>query len=186
MLNEQTKMNRIFTAVFPKFEQQRELLNMQSIVASRLHNARLLPRSNLHMTMLFIGEVNEEALAKLTEKMQSQKSNIQKFTLEFNELRIGVEEARQSKTVALVAQKTSEIANLHGYLSGIVTSVGIKLQQESFTPHISLGKLKQPGQAKLIQAVDFKLRVQEFNLVLSNLTMQGPFYSKLLRVELAD
>jgi 2'-5' RNA ligase len=178
-------MYRLFLAIFPKFEQQRELLGYKEKLDNRQERIRFNNRENIHMTLVFIGEVGGSELERLKENISS--DSISKFTVHFNRLQIGAAENKQARVITIAGENNPQLAALRAQVTSQIKQSNVTSfkEESSFVPHITLARLKNSMPVQKIQDADFTLQVDEFYLVLSNLTQMGPFYSKIKRYQLA-
>ena len=180
-------MKRIFVAIPVNFELLGLTRSFVSLNDSMLHEGplkkfRWTREENLHITLLFVGEVEEKLIAELTEKVKIVSSGKQPFELKFDTFSFAAN--RKSPRMIWASFKPShEFATLHHQLiEGIGSIKKVEAGRENPIPHITLARftpvknhglfLKQPSQKK-------NLTVRSFELWQSNFGKEGVSYESL-------
>lgn len=147
---------------------------------SRAPEIRWTREENLHITVYFIGWVDESALTDVKEKMRGALEGAEPFTLTFDRIlfappgktkRMVWALFRDSKSYEKLAESVAQA--LGEYADGTM----LKL-----IPHVTLARFKVPGIAKGNELREPKLTVNEFavsrvELMESKLSPSGPTYS---------
>lgn len=180
-------MIRLFTAIdVPQFPKIVEFMNA---IKNTGADVKLVEPHNIHITLVFIGEIPENKLSLVKEAVSSISFNSFKIRLRgtgaFPNLSrprvvwIGIEEGLQ------------ELRSIRGTLLKELLGRGIRPDDEKeFSPHLTIGRVKGPSNIlNLInsinefQNVDFgEITVQKIILFKSTLTPKGPIYDPLLEV----
>ena len=162
-----------------------------SRVQSGLSVGRAVAAENLHLTLAFLDDQPEAALAELD-------TELARITGPVAELRItGLDVPGGGKArlmFAVVAQDLSLVV-LRNQVRAAVRAVGISLPRERFRPHVTLARFrprKAPGEMERLHGFmaasgGFSLpgfSVSEFLLYRSTLTPDGPRYEALARYPL--
>ena len=184
-------MIRLFTAVeTPQFPKVIELMDA---VKRSGADVKLVESHNVHITLVFIGEIQENKLDLVKEAMAKLSFNSFKVKLKgtgaFPNLSrprvvwVGIEEGLQ------------ELRAIRGTLLKELLGRGIRPDDEKeFSPHLTIGRVKGPSNLlNLInvineyQNVDFgEFVVNKVILFKSTLTPKGPIYDPLLEVKAND
>ena len=118
-------------------------------------------KANLHITLAFLGFINEEIIPEICEKIQKicEKENI--FDIEFNQIEL-FPSADNPKLVALTGKPNEELKNL---VNSIEKELNISnTPKKSFRPHITLGR----GRKYKWEALENKPSIKEkFPLILT-------------------
>jgi len=161
-------MARLFFALWPDNKTQSSLYH----VARQFKNEkiRLLKKSNLHITLEFLGEISEDDKQKLIEK--SNHIQIEAFEIELTNvgwwkkpgvLWIGPQHIPQA------------LINLVGSIKQIVEQQGLETDKRSYQPHVTVArKVKQAQLTK--QSFEILWQVYSFVLVESKSTDMGVVY----------
>ena len=161
-------MARLFFALWPDNKTQSSLYH----VARQFKNekVRLVKKSNLHITLEFLGQVSEYDQRQLIEK--SNHIQVEPFELELTSigwwkkpgvLWIGPQHIPQSLT------------NLVESIKQIVEQQGLETDKRSYKPHITIArKVKQDQLPE--QSIDIRWQVNSFALIESKSTDMGGVY----------
>jgi RNA 2',3'-cyclic 3'-phosphodiesterase len=138
---------------------------------------------NLHVTLKFIGEIPETKLASIRTALAQVRSD-RPVTLDFRGLGFfpdgkhprvfwaGIEASPNLKTLAADLERATE-------------TLGIKREQKSFSPHLTLARFEPPRLPEELRAAiqeqdgrDFgSLRTNQFHLIESKLKLSGAEYT---------
>jgi 2'-5' RNA ligase len=161
-------MARLFFALWPDNKTQSSFYH----VARQFKNEkiRLVKKSNLHITLEFLGQVSEYDQRQLIEK--SNHIQVEPFELELTSigwwkkpgvLWIGPQHIPQSLT------------NLVESIKQIVEQQGLETDKRSYKPHIAIArKVKQDQLPE--QSIDIRWQVNSFALIESKSTDTGVVY----------
>lgn len=171
---------RIFISIDIPKEIKDYLFNLQKTFPRNLAKIKFVAKKNLHLTLKFFPNINEEQLKIIKEKLQQLKFKPIKATLgklgTFNKGSFGI--------VLWIDLDSKEIYNLQD-------DIDILLQPEfkrenRFHTHLTLGRIKHVKNKEpfldflktvKIQSLNFK--IEKINLIQSNLTKDGPKYKIL-------
>jgi 2'-5' RNA ligase len=145
---------------------------------------------NLHVTLLFLGEVDERDVPPVCAAVAAACTGHEPFTL-------GVEKVgcfpnpRRPRTIwAGVGEGAAELTALHDALEPPLLELGCYRREErQFTPHVTLGRVKNDQHtdklaAGLAKYADWRagdVAVREVLVLSSELTPKGPVYTVLSR-----
>uniref|UniRef100_A0A7J3ZIU9 RNA 2',3'-cyclic phosphodiesterase n=1 Tax=Fervidicoccus fontis TaxID=683846 RepID=A0A7J3ZIU9_9CREN len=145
---------------------------------------------NLHLTLAFIGEVEDDDVERIREALKKIEHNVFNIHLKglgafptVNRPRvvwIGVEEGRES------------LHELHSKVAKALSTARVNLRDSRFEPHLTITRIKgSKNLSNLVRVLtsyeDYDvgwLTVSEFKLKQSILTPKGPIYKTLLSVPL--
>jgi 2'-5' RNA ligase len=170
---------RLFFAIWPDSlaqEQMGELargLDLQSICRGRKTRAE-----NIHLTLVFIGEVDPIELETLLEAgHQIEELDIKAFDLVFD----GIRYWKHNRIVyATVSALPPELMQLVNSLQFAVSSAGYQVEKRPYVPHVTLMKRAScAALPELSQPVIW--RVREWMLVKSEQASGGSVYSPVHR-----
>jgi len=177
-----TQLIRCFIAVDVKDE---NVINKIIKVQQSLPNSslKLVERENMHFTLRFLGEIEPSLVEVIRSALKP--IRFEKFVLHLKGVGafpnshkprviwIGVEEGREN------------LMNLYSLVNATLKSMRIKLEDEEFTPHLTIARVKYPNK-ELPRVLD-ELRDKEFgNITVSAfqfkqsiLTPKGPIYKDI-------
>lgn len=172
---------RLFVAIELPEEVKHQLAGLRRDMAG----VRWVAPEQLHLTMLFLGDLTEETTQQLSAAFSS--IRIEPFELEID--RTGCfPDTRAPRVLWVGVMPRPELAILAERLRAATQSCGIVLEKRSFTPHITLARVKQPGAGAascfLNQIIGNKfpvIHVRQFVLFHSCLTQQGAIHKPISR-----
>lgn len=165
-------MLRLFVGI----ELPPELKLSLSLLASGVPGAKWVDPGNYHLTLRFIGEIDEgvaedvdAALAQIrAARFDVALASVNHFGL--RQLWVGVE-------------RNDALQHLHGKIESALTRLGLPPDERRYTPHVTLARLKGTSEQRLqlylaahalYRAPPF--RVERFSLIASYLTKSGAIY----------
>lgn len=139
--------------------------------------ARWVPPEQLHLTLAFLGEVEEETAGKLGERL----SLIHTPPFQLNFSGTGCFPNRHRPRVLWAGlEPHPRLMHLAAGVHGAVLACGIPQEERPFSPHITLARLKFPAAREVDAFLDMSQKpelppfpVREITLFQSRLTPQG-------------
>jgi len=167
---------RLFIAIELPDDAKRELGRLWTDIPG----ARRVPTEQIHLTLAFLGEVDEAVLERLTGELA--RIHLPEFRLCFSGT--GCFPGRHRPRVAWVGlEPQPRLTHLAAGVYEAVLACGIHQEERPFSPHITLARLRQSPpracDAFLDQHPKQKLPpfpVREFTLFQSRLTPQGALH----------
>jgi len=168
-------MLRLFVGIsFPP-----ELKLRLSLLETRLPGARWADAGNLHLTLRFIGEVDEGMAADVDEALARLKAR--RFTLLL--AGTGVFGHGKPHTLWVGAEREPALGHLRDKIEQALIRAGLPPEPRRFSPHVTLARLRNPAmpdlQAFLAGNANFRappLPVEQFSLIASFPTKAGSVY----------
>jgi 2'-5' RNA ligase len=149
----------------------------------------------IHLTLKFLGNIAQDRVPLIIEAIAPGAQGISPFQLQIGGL--GAFPNLQRPQVIWVAIKgeVEKLAMLQTGIEQALVPLGFAPESRSFTPHLTLGRLRQrvsPGERRsigeLMMATEFEsgpaMEVKEISLMRSKLTPSGAIYSRLASIEL--
>jgi RNA 2',3'-cyclic 3'-phosphodiesterase len=180
---------RLFIALELSEEQRRELTEFQARFKNHFSGVRWIKPEGMHLTLKFIGEANQAGVESISDVVSNVVQSEQPFNLVYSGC--GVFPAPGNARILWVglsqgAEITSKIAET---LDSSLSFLGFKKERQQFKPHLTIGRIRQPLESKLIyeflnSGEDFNTspgRVSSLTLFESNLTSHGAVYSVVCR-----
>ncbi|MEK7448801.1 MAG: RNA 2',3'-cyclic phosphodiesterase [Planctomycetota bacterium] len=177
-------MPRLFIAVKLDAAIQEQLAKIQTELQRFDLGVRWVLPENIHLTLRFLGAVDEKTIPDLLEilKAVSRKHKSGRMGLKT----IGAFPTDQHPRVIWIGveEKTGELRQIYLELENALSGVGFEKDDHSFSPHITLGRVKSP---KNIESLKQYLRDQKnitigsqpaagITLFRSDLKPSGPVY----------
>jgi len=128
---------RVFYAVTFDSENKEKLKTIGNLVKLNSEKGRFTSYINYHITIEFIGEVDDE---KRLEKLKNILENIKipPIKLKFNKL--GSFNRGYKKIVWIGLQENKELTKVHNDLKNLLNENSFKTEERSFTPHLTIGR----------------------------------------------
>lgn len=177
---------RLFVAI-PLSEELKDAITAQKR-AIKLTQARFVDPDKCHVTLLFLGDVQEENIPKIHEILKRETALIQPFVLHFHNVSFGPKPKRP-RLLWMEAEKNDSFILLGKKLHTALIEFIEKEEEREPHAHITVARLPHfhlQGDEKL-PSFDFKpLPVEKCLLIESALTYKGPLYTILYEYRLCE
>ncbi|MEM2175107.1 MAG: RNA 2',3'-cyclic phosphodiesterase [Candidatus Micrarchaeia archaeon] len=174
---------RCFIAIDIPEDLKEKINEFQSDLEKMFKNKiKFVEKENLHITLKFLGEINEKELEKLKRILES---------IKFSPFKVRLKEIG-----FFPDEKFIRVIWIGGFSDGkleeISKIINEKLKKENFyfderfSPHLTIGRVKEKIDiTKINREIDFgEFTVKEIKLKKSTLTQEGPIYEDLVIKEL--
>ena len=160
---------------------------IQHKLKSSTADVRWVRPEGIHLTLKFLGNIEEERISEISDLVTQCASDISSFPLTVRTLGAFPNE-KNPKVIWVSADDDScSLSKLHQALENRLSHIGFKVEKRAFSPHLTLGRLKSPkGKRELITTLaDHKqsecgtFEAQEVCLFKSELKPSGALYTKL-------
>jgi len=149
---------------------------------------RWVKRENMHLTVLFLGNINEETIPAMAEDISDICERFSPFIVRMK----GVgcfPNIRNPKVIWVgIDGEIERMARFYESLVMNLSKYGIKQENRTYRPHLTLGRIKGNSNirdrmvgmiSKGREITDKEFILQELVLFKSDLRPQGPIYTKL-------
>jgi 2'-5' RNA ligase len=168
-------MLRLFVGIeFPP-----ELKLHLSMLETSIPGARWVDPGNFHLTLRFIGEVDEGVAADIDEALVRVKAR--RFTLQL--AGTGVFGGGKPRALWVGVERHPDLVGLRDRIEQALIRIGIEPEQRKFAPHVTLARLREPALDELgkFLAANAQFRaaplpVDGFSLIASFPTKAGSIY----------
>ena len=127
------------------------ILTMQGQLDPQIPAVRWIPPENLHLTLHFFGDVDEETLERIRVSVLSVKHCQQPFTVEVKGL--GAFPSRQRPRILwLGLEPKDQLIQLHKSCQDQLRRAGVITELRSYFPHVTIGRLRQSKPALTVFA----------------------------------
>ncbi|MFN4133485.1 MAG: RNA 2',3'-cyclic phosphodiesterase [Candidatus Hadarchaeales archaeon] len=184
-------MVRAFIAIKISEEVRQKLVQIQEPLAKAGAQLKLVEPENLHLTLKFLGEVQQEKIEAIVERIREAVVGVQSFDIHV--ARVGVlPNVNYVRVVwAGVADGSDQVVELQRRIDAQLAPLGFP-PERNFHPHVTIARVKflreKARFAEFLKAaagMDFgTTKVYSVSLEQSILTQKGPIYSTLSEVEL--
>jgi len=183
---------RVFIAIELSSSVKEEMARIQERLKGTRDKIKWVDPSLIHLTLKFLGEINEGELEKVVEATKRVASKFSPFNLEVKGT--GAFPSSLSPRVIWIGVNEGEnvVEDLAREIEQKLNKEGFATEKKKWTPHLTLGRVKllQDGGklAKIIQgekdAQVGRVRVETLSVVKSRLTPKGPIYTTLKYIPL--
>lgn len=148
---------------------------------------RWTANNNLHITLRFLGNVNQQQLETMNNSLAEQFETIRPFSLNFKEPRL-FPHFRKPKVVAILIPHNDSLSQLAEIVEQSAINVGLEAQTRQFKAHLTLGRCNKsfPKRIKIEpMPTTPDLLVNSISLYQSILSESGPTYIELKTIRLS-
>lgn len=168
-------MIRLFTAV----EIPESVRLRLSLLQGGVPGARWIPKENLHLTLRFIGEVDERTANDIDEVLTVLEAPAFELTLKG----VGEFGGRDARAVWAAVAPNPALTRLVAKIESALQRMGLEAETRKFTPHVTLARLKDAPLNKVSEFLGANgafdsgsFPVRAFTLFSSHQTAKGSLY----------
>lgn len=162
-------MTRTFIALEMNGDLQRHLNGVIRQVAQVLPNIRWVNPTGIHLTLAFLGELDDEQLSAA--EQASEKVAQQSRSFSYSLAHIGVFGSQHSPRVIWMGidEPTGALTTVHRALQRELIARGFEVDSRPFSPHLTLARVKSPLKAEEQQQLQRLLSKEQANKFTSKL-----------------
>lgn len=172
---------RCFIAVtFPE-EVVKEITRIQEVLSKVKFTGKMTELENLHLTLKFLGEVSEEKVSKVKEKLKE----ISFTEFEAYLSHAGVFSFNGNPRIVWIKVNGKGIFELQSEIDNKMSELNFE-KEERFMSHLTIARIKYTKDRKDFKnytenlgVKSIKFKIQGFKLLKSELKSTGPVYSEL-------
>jgi len=157
-----------------------------------LPGLRRVPPENLHVTVKFLGDVEDPALEQVIEALDGAVAGAAAFDLAVEAVTY-LPDRRRPRVLAAALSRPEAVVHLHGRIEDALAETGFRREARAYNPHVTLGRFGRrrrprsaaalpPPQTFEVAPVGFS--VDQVLLMQSELKRSGPRYLSLARFDL--
>ena len=153
---------------------------MISALEKSVTGARWVPARNLHLTMAFLGRVQDERIAPLSTAIGQAVQDHVDFIVRLGELG-AFPYARRARVIwAGLDDPTGGLAGLADSIADSLEPLGFPRETRAFQPHVTLARIRSPKPIELtVTSTPLAFRVERISLFESHLRRPAPVYDEL-------
>ena len=177
-------MVRLFVAVDLPGEIREKIRDCQAELKTGKGRVTLVNPDQIHLTLKFIGEVDEPTAEKIKEALK--KIRFTSYDLEVG--KIQANSPRRPRVIWCSIRDSGESAELHRQVEEVLEPLGIPREERAFTSHATVARVKSyhpdlDDALKQLEGREFgSCKVERIILKKSTLTPSGPIYEDLMEV----
>ena len=170
-----------------------ELVHLQGQFAETGVDVKWVEPENLHVTMLFLGEVDAREVLAVCKTVESVTAALAPFAMRVAGVGCFPNPRRPRTIWAGIEEGAQQLVELHDALEAPLMEQGCYRREErAFTPHITLGRVKGESDTRTLaeamkQQADWfagQMTVTEIHVLSSELRKEGPVYTVMSRARL--
>ncbi len=181
--------HRIFIAINLPRDVKKEIIFYQK----KWENlpVRWVKEANLHLTLVFIGYVEEEGLFNIFEAARKIAKNHQPFSIYFQRICLGPPNTTP-RMFWVEGEKSQELAILKNDLGRKLSGLKSKTEAREFKPHITSGRIRMvewrhlQKKPKIEEKISLTVPVNSIEVMESKLKPTGPDYFVLESMNLGE
>jgi RNA 2',3'-cyclic 3'-phosphodiesterase len=157
-----------------------ELGRAIGVLEGSVPGARWVPIQNLHLTMAFLGRVDEERIETVSSAMAQAVQEHVDFTVRLGEFG-AFPSARRARVIwAGLDDPLGGLAGLAGSIGDALEPLGFPREKRAFQPHVTLARLREPKPVELtVKPAALSFPVERISLFESHLQRPAPVYEEL-------
>ncbi len=175
-------MIRSFIAVEIPFEVRKRIGELIAQWESEGYPVRWVKVDNLHLTLKFLGEIDQAMLALVKTRLSILARRFAPITFSLKDLGC-FPSPRSPRVLWIGAERGSdELRVLEKALEDELLPIGLRSELREFSPHLTIARAKMKFDPEKIVATAYtspSFFIQSLVLFKSTLTPQGPVYEKL-------
>jgi 2'-5' RNA ligase len=173
---------RSFIAVEIPEKVRSEITRMLNKFSEEDSGARWVKHDNLHITLLFLGEVTQEFIRNAENELTTLAKS--KISFEMSLKNIGAFPSPRSPRIIWIGvdKGAVELTDLQFKIESAFTKIGYKPEERKFHPHLTVGRVKFKFNTPKIFETNYKSEifpVKSVVLFKSTLRPEGPIYEKI-------
>ena len=144
----------------------------------------------IHLTLKFLGDIDTEVVEIITAAMEEAVRGMPSFDITVGGLGVFPNLQRVQIVWVGMSGELEKLNQLQQRIEANLTPLGFKPEGRAFTPHLTLGRVRDTAGpydrqelGKVVSSTDFKenhvFSVKSINLMKSQLTREGPIYTKI-------
>src|SRR5437588_6328232 len=184
------KPTRTFIALDPGKAIRDRLVALQENLAKTGAEVKWVEPDNLHLTLLFLGEVDQRDLTPVCRAVAEVAAKQPAFAMSIEQAGAFPNSRRPRTLWVGVGVGAPEVTALHGALEMPLLSLGCYRREErAYAPHLTVGRVRADRPAERLTAALNKYAawsagdtmVREVHVMGSELTLKGPLYTVMSR-----
>lgn len=171
-------MPRLFVGIFLPEDVRESVSESQSSIEKMPMRAKLVEKENLHLTLTFLGNVPDEEIPKISERLDKVCANYKGFTVKIGGVMLIPNES-YIRVVALDVKSNNDV--LENLREDIVKEIG----GDSHPVHLTLARVREVSNKNFVKENSKSIDVEKFfsvnsvHLIKSVGTRSGPKYESI-------
>jgi 2'-5' RNA ligase len=180
------KMKRLFIAIDLPLELKEKIyeyeLELKKIIE---RGVKWVELENIHITLRFLGETDEEKIIDIEKIMDSMSANFYPFLISIGGLG-AFPNLKNPRVIWIgIGKGENELRELSDKLETKIRKLGFRKEEREFSPHLTIGRVKEKINLKdeimNFNIPDIMFLSEELTLFESKLTPSGPIYTTVYK-----
>ena len=183
---------RAFVAINPSGEERRRLHEASSELRRKEFPVRWVPRENVHLTLKFLGEVQEGRIDELKAALRMALDGVPGFEMRVNGFG-AFPSARRPRVLWAGVEAEPSLERVQERVETALAELGFEREGRPFHPHLTLGRARRGARPKEFRGMeellerlpcDEAIAVRSVDVMRSRLKPSGAEYEVLEQVAL--
>jgi len=179
---------RTFIAVDITHEVRERIIQFIQVLQKVGGNIKWVHPENIHITLYFLGEVDEKTITSVEKIIQASMEGIRAFPVSVEGISVFPSMERPRVLWAGVKNGSGELKKIYHSIHHtlIREAIDVKKGEKEYIPHLTLGRVKGRCDQKLVNEMNKAFNrmfghfsVHEVVLYQSTLTKSGPLYDRI-------
>ena len=157
------RLVRCFIAVKLPAQIKKRLAAVQFKLKKHALNAKWTDPSAFHLTLHFLGEIPFSDIGGIGQAMDDATSQIYSFQLRVAGLGVFPSFRKPRIIWAGIEDDAGALKRLHSRLSKSLAASGLRGKKQKFSPHVTLGRMRQPVRGNSVEKALSKVQIQDKN-----------------------
>ncbi|MEX0999800.1 MAG: RNA 2',3'-cyclic phosphodiesterase [Thermodesulfobacteriota bacterium] len=175
---------RLFIAALLPEEIRKQLTNYIDSLKHNIEGVKWEKSEKLHVTLKFLGDVEESMLDDIANLIQERASEYSPFKIELIDFG-GFPNLKKPRILYIGLSNNTQLAKLVYELEEQLAGLGFEKENRKFVPHITLGRVKKKinieDRPHIVQS---SFQINQIGLIKSELRPSGSVYTPVKIVEL--
>lgn len=143
---------------------KKEIYNLIIDLKRQGLDVKWVPVENLHVTLKFLGHIQEEMVDQVRDKLYSIVSLFRPFRLRFND--IGVfPDKRRPKVIWIGISDIELLKSLQEMIEEGLAGLGFKREDRGFSPHLTIGRVRSLRDREKLIGLIGNIKGREFGII---------------------
>lgn len=184
---------RLFVAVNFSDATRKKIASLAGELQKLPSDVKWVKEANFHLTVQFLGNVEEERVPGIVNALQKAVIGINSFTLALGGTGVFPSVERPRILWLGISGEVAVLSRLQRQVQEGFRQIGFPPEKRRFSPHLTLARIRSPyGFSELLKQAQILVEKNKFSsvhinsieLMLSDLKPNGPVYSVLSRIPL--
>jgi 2'-5' RNA ligase len=187
---------RAFIAIELPEEVKKTLTRLQNRLKSGCRTpVRWTDPDDTHLTLQFLGDIDSGITGQITNAMAEAARGVRPFRLAVSGLGVFPDPGRVRVVWVGLTGDLEKLNRLQKSIEAALSSLGFTAEARPFTPHLTLGRVRDQARPDERQSLgqlvsgavndtECRFDINSIHLIKSQLTPQGPIYTRIGSVEL--